>query len=89
MDGHAAGEKSVGLIGLEIINLNPFPDPLQGDDPLFGQPFPVKGQNGVARREGFDRLKSPPAYIERMLRGYPQGDPVGFQSGNTRPLRGE
>ena len=46
MDGHAADEKGMGLIGLEIINRDPFPDPLQGHNALFGQPLPVKSQNG-------------------------------------------
>lgn len=78
MNRHAGREKSVGLIGLEIINRNPFPNPFQGKNPLFRQPLPVIGQNDVARLEGLDRLEGPPAHIEGVLRGNPQGNPVGL-----------
>jgi hypothetical protein len=74
-----AGEKSIRMIGLEIIDRNSLTNSQDGVNPLLRQGLTIPGEYHISRTKGFDGLECAVAHIERVVRGHPERRPVRLE----------
>ena len=76
----AAGKEGVRMIGLEVENRDPLPNPLQRQDALLRQGLPIPGENHIAHLEDVECLEGAVSDIEGMICGGPDGLPFGREN---------